>query len=85
MAVIIGSVTARDTEVDNPTLNLNGVWGVHAVTLAERTFVYAAGAGDSGISGFELGADGSLTNIQNIADDATLELGFVSNFASVIV
>ncbi|MEB8389322.1 hypothetical protein OO012_19065 [Rhodobacteraceae bacterium KMM 6894] len=33
---------------------------MNSVTIGDRTFVYAAGSDDDGISGFEVMADGQL-------------------------
>ena len=85
MAVLIGGVTPRDTVSDDATLFLGAPWGVHALTVGGRAFVYGQGESDDGVSVFELTSDGQLTNVQNVADDATLQLDGADNFASAVI
>ena len=85
MAILIGGLAARTTVTDTDTLELAGALGVHALTVGGRTFVYVAGRADFGLSVFELGSDGSLTSVQTLRENDTLELREASNFASATV
>lgn len=88
MAVLIGGLAPRTTVIDDNTLQLMGSFGVHTLSVGESTFLYVAGFQDDGVSAFELGADGSLTNIQNIdggPPTGPLEIDQAANFASVAV
>lgn len=85
MAVLIGDITTRTVVTDNAVLELDGAWDVHAIEIGGNVFAYVAAEDDDGISSFQLGPDGSLTNIENIQDDAVLELDDASNFASATI
>lgn len=85
MAVIIGALAPRTTVGASGVPNPGDAYGVHTLALGVRTFVYATGVNGDGISAFKLGASGSLTSIQTIADDRVLELNGAANFASVTV
>ncbi len=37
-------------------------------------YLFVAGIGDNGVSVLAVGADGALTNVENVADDATLNI-----------
>ncbi|MFI0848929.1 calcium-binding protein [Mesorhizobium sp. IMUNJ 23232] len=76
MAVVVGSFVEADTLLDSEGIDLliNGVVDVTAVTTAADTFVYAVGPDDNGLSCFTLGANGTLTNIQNIQNSAPISL-----------
>ena len=88
MAVLIGDLAPRTTITDDDTLQIMGAFGVHALSVGTSTFVYVAGFQDDGVSAFRLGADGSLTNLQNIdggPPTGPLEIDQAANFASVSV
>lgn len=87
MAVLMGRMVARSVVQDNATLNLNGAAGVQTLSVGGRTFVYAAGQFDWGISSFELRPNGSLVPVQNIQDASMsgLELRGAANFATANV
>ncbi|RJE85947.1 Hint domain-containing protein [Paracoccus onubensis] len=59
-----GKIESVATIQDSSTLRLNDVDWVTSHTTSTGTYVYAGGQ-DSGISVFEVGNDGSLTNVQN--------------------
>lgn len=64
--------TVRDT--DNVVYELDGAENVHIADVGNNTYVFSAGYNDDGIGVWQLGNNGSLTNRDNVADDATLEL-----------
>ena len=47
------------------------------------TYLFVAGADDDGLSVFAVGADGALTNVTNVSDDATLLLDRVIGVTTV--
>ena len=86
MAVLIGGPTPLSTTTDTADpagLQLVGAFGVHTLTLEERTFVYVSGRLDNGVSVFELNADGSLSHVQDIHDNAALELEGAASITSI--
>lgn len=83
MAVLIGKIAPRSTVTDSGDLEIEGARDVHALKVGDHTYVYVAGLFGDGITSFELGSNGSLTNSRNVADTATLELDGAVSFASV--
>ena len=84
----MGALRPGPPSTDDNTLQLEGSFGVHTLSVGESTFVFVAGFQDDGISAFELGADGSLTNLQNIdggPPTGPLEIDQAANFASATV
>src|SRR5687767_1755630 len=86
MAVIL---TPTDTvrNSDSGFFELDEARASAMVTIGGRTFVYIGGSTDDGISGFELTANGTLTNVVNLDDasDATLELNGVRGLTTAVV
>ena len=60
---------------DNAELELGGASYVTTAAVGGTTYVFVAGKGDNGVSVFSLGADGTLTNVFNVADNAAMSLG----------
>ena len=74
-----------DNVVDNIDRELAGVQVLTTAVVAGKTFLFAAGATDDGVSVFEVSSQGRLTNVFNITDDATLALdGAIGLTAAVI-
>jgi VCBS repeat-containing protein len=69
-----GSLTNVHNVGDNATLELDGAASVATAVVGGTTYLFAAGSDDDGVSVFSVGADGSLTNVHNVADDAALQL-----------
>ena len=72
-----GTLTSVDSITeDGPlgVLNLDLARGVETVEVNGTTYLYVSGLADDGLSIFSVANDGTLTNIQNIGDDATLAL-----------
>jgi hypothetical protein len=61
-------------DTDDAALELNGVAALATAVVGNKTFLFAASAVDDGVSVFEVAGNGSLTNVDNVTDDATLEL-----------
>jgi Ca2+-binding RTX toxin-like protein len=68
-----GALTFIDSVADVLGLQLNTVTSVHAATVGGRTFVFAAGLADDGISVFDIGT-GFLANVENVVDGASRQL-----------
>jgi 6-phosphogluconolactonase (cycloisomerase 2 family) len=88
MAVLIGGLASRATTYDSSGYQLGSAYGVHALSVGGSTYVYATGLLDDGLSVFKLGANGSLTNVQNIDDGPTngaLKLKGASSLTSATV
>jgi 6-phosphogluconolactonase (cycloisomerase 2 family) len=69
-----GTLTNVDNVSDDATLELDGAIAVTTAVVGGTTYLFATGALDDGVSVFSVAADGTLTNVANISDDATLEL-----------
>ena len=61
---------ASRTTPHDLALELNGVANFTSATVDGVTYLYSNRLGDDGISVFRVKADGTLTNVQNITDDA---------------
>ena len=71
-----GTLTNVDNVTDDATLELDFPFAVTTAVIGGTTYLFAAGLNDDGVSVFSVAADGSLTNVANVTDDATLELDF---------
>src|SRR4029077_8820312 len=79
-----GSLTGVTHVADNAILNLKDTQTVTTALVGTTTYLFSAGYTDNGISVFSLGSDGSLTNVANISDDATLNLGGVYHLTTMV-
>lgn len=73
-----GTMTNVDNVIDDGTLQINNPQDIEAVQVDDgaggvSTFVIAGGNED-GVSVFSVAGDGTLTNTDNVTDDATLQL-----------
>jgi 6-phosphogluconolactonase (cycloisomerase 2 family)/quercetin dioxygenase-like cupin family protein len=69
-----GSLTNVDNVTDDATLELDGVAGLTTAVVGGVTYLFTTSFLDDGVSVFAVAADGTLTNVDNISDDATLEI-----------
>lgn len=69
-----GTLTNTYNVTDDSELNLNDAMDIAAETVGGRTFIFVASEDNDGISAFELHADGTLTNTDNVTDDDTVNL-----------
>ena len=72
-----GTLTNRDNvdDGDDAALLLDGANAAATAKVGDRTFLFTVASNDDdGISVFEVSATGTLTNVDNVADDATLNL-----------
>lgn len=70
------SIVNLDDSAD-PALELAGAVALTTAVVGTKTFLFVAGAADDGISVFQVAANGALTNVDNVSDDATLNLNNV--------
>jgi 6-phosphogluconolactonase (cycloisomerase 2 family) len=80
-----GTLTNVHNVTDDATLELNGATGLTATVIGGTTYLFVAGLDDNGVSIFSVAADGTLTNVANVSDDATLELGAPFTTATAVV
>ena len=57
----------------NPDLLLNP-FALATAVVGAKTFLFAPSVVGDGVSVFEIAADGTLTNVENVVDDATLQI-----------
>jgi len=77
-----GTLTSVDSVADDATVNLKKVYGLDTVQVDDgvggvNTFVIAGGKDDDGLSVFEVASDGTLTNVDNVADTGSTHLSKV--------
>ena len=72
---------------DNGTLQLGGASYVTTADVGGTTYVFVTGKGngDNGISVFSLNTDGTLTNVFNVADNNTTNLGGAFALTTAVV
>jgi len=80
-----GTLTNVDNVSDDGTLQLAGAIGVTTAVIDGTTYLFVTGNVDRGLSVFEVAADGTLTNVANVADDATMQLFGVVGVANAAV
>jgi hypothetical protein len=80
-----GDLTNKDNvdDADIAGLELDGVLGLTTAQVGTKTFLFTAGFNDNGVSVFEVAANGTLTNVDNVTDDATLNLDGADAVATV--
>jgi hypothetical protein len=82
-----GSLTNTDNVDDSQAggLQLEGARGVATATIGAKTFLFVAGIVDDGLSVFDVDAAGNLTNVDNVSDNAALQLDAVRGVATAVV
>ncbi len=85
-----GELTNVDNVADseNAALKLRGMSFVTTAEIGGTTYLFAAGAGDEGVSVFSVdGSTGELTNVDNVADseNAALELWGVRSLTTATI
>src|SRR5262245_41838611 len=63
-----GSLTYVGTTADDPTLRIALTADVTTAVIGGVTYLFAAGVNDDGVSVFSVGANGALTNVDNVTD-----------------
>ena len=59
---------------DRGSLELDGAHSVTTAQIGANTYLFVAGANDDGVSVFRVASDDSLSNVDNVSDNATLNL-----------
>ena len=80
-----GTLTNVDNVTDGGVLELSGATGVTTAVIAGTTYLFAAGQIDDGVSVFSVAADGALTNVANVSDDATLQLDGATDVTTAVI
>jgi 6-phosphogluconolactonase (cycloisomerase 2 family) len=70
---------------DDAALLLDGARALTAADVNGTTYLFVAGGRDNGISSFSVASDGTLTNVENIVDTATLELDNATTLTTAVV
>ena len=80
-----GTLTNTDNvnDADNAALLLDGVNALATAVVGTKTFLFTASSTDNGISVFEVAANGTLTNADNVSDNGTLNLAGASAITTV--
>ncbi len=71
--------------VDSSATALDGAIGMETATINSKTFLFASGRYDSGISVFSINSDGSLQHIQTTFDNASMALQGTFTLESAIL
>ena len=69
-----GMLTSITNVSDDANLKLNGAASVTTATVGSTTYLFVAGQSDDGVNVFSVGNDGMLTSVDNVSDDANLEI-----------
>ena len=80
-----GTLTNVDNVTDGGTLALNGAFGATTAVVGGTTYLFVTSVVDNGVSVFSVAANGTLTNVDNVTDDATLELDQARGVTTAIV
>jgi 6-phosphogluconolactonase (cycloisomerase 2 family) len=80
-----GTLTNVDNVRDDATLQLLTAAAVPTAVIGGTTYLFVAGASDDGVSVFSVAADGTLSNVHNVSDDATLELDGAGGATTAVV
>jgi 6-phosphogluconolactonase (cycloisomerase 2 family) len=78
-------VTNTANVTDDGTLNLNDAAGTATAVVGGTTYLFVPGPADNGVSVFAVGPTGTLTNVDNVTDDAPLELEQAAGVATAVV
>ncbi len=80
-----GTLTSADDVSDNATLELDGASGLSTAIIGGTTYLFVSGYDDDGVSVFSVAADGTLTSVDDVSDNATLELDGVYSVSTAVV
>ena len=70
---------------DNATLQLALTTDVETMVVGGTTYLFSGGVNDNGVSVFSVGANGALTNVDNVIDDATSKIQGPQGLATAMV
>ena len=80
-----GTLTNVFNFADNNTTNLGGAFALTTAVVGGTTYLFVGGVNDSGMSVFSVDADGHLTNVANVGDNATLQLALTTDVETMVV
>ncbi|HKS63540.1 MAG TPA: hypothetical protein VJT13_17710, partial [Xanthobacteraceae bacterium] len=82
-----GSLTniAGGNVTDAGALELDGAQTLTTAVVGGTTYLFVGGSPDEGISVFSVAANGNLTNVFNVTDDATLKLLGIADLTTAVV
>ncbi len=80
-----GQLTNVDNVTDDAAMKLNGAQFVTTAIIGGTTYLFVAGQTDDGISVFSVASDGTLSNVENVTDDADLELNGTTSVTSTVI
>ncbi len=80
-----GTLTSVDDVSDNADLELEGAIALSTAVIGESTYLFVAGFDDDGISVFSVAADGTLTSVDDVSDNATLELDGAADVSTAVI
>src|SRR5262245_20349020 len=70
---------------DAGQLELDGARYATTAVVGGTTYLFVAASDDNGVSVFSVGADGTLTSVFNVNDNATLNLGGAYGVTTAVV
>ena len=84
-----GTLSSTDTVVDDAIMHLKNADAIATASVDDgaggtNEFVFVSG-NDSGISAFSIDGSGTLTSVQNVADDGTLNIGNVQGMDTIAI
>ena len=79
-----GTLTNVDNITDDATLKLDGASDVTTAVVSGVTYLLAGNL-DDGVSVFSVAANGTLTNVDNVGNNAALELDGASALTTAVI
>ncbi len=80
-----GFLKNTDNKTDNATLHLRTASDITTAVINGITYLFVVGLLDNGISMFRVNAEGTLTNVDNIADTSTLHLNGSNALTTAVI
>ncbi len=80
-----GTLTSVDDVSDNAALELDGAFGLSTAVVGGSTYLFVTGFDDDGVSVFSVAADGTLTSVDDVSDNAALQLDGAYSVSTAIV
>ena len=80
-----GALTNVANVGDNATLQLALTTDVETAVVGGTTYLFSGGVNDNGVSVFSVGANGALTNVDNVTDDGTSRIQGPQGLATAVV
>jgi len=80
-----GALTNVDNVTDDDTLLLNSPIGLTTAVIGDATYLFGTTNFDMSLTVFAVAADGTLTNVTTISDNATLELDSAGDPTTAVV